>query len=119
MCGGVHAKKDKKDVEVYLCGVASAFGDTIVSITDIQMISGSDLLDKNGFLLARNQYAYQFKGYLENTENLPHRTCAILFAKKKSKLENQIRKLKEQYSGGSMKLKMVDSDKFKFVKFEQ
>lgn len=117
--GVVQAKKGKKEKEVYLCGVASAFGDTIISITDIQKLSGTELLDKNDFLFARNQYAYQFKGYLENTENLPYRTCAILFAKKKSKLEKRIQKLKAQYDGGSMKLRTIGSDKFKFVKFEE
>lgn len=116
LCTVVTAKS--KTQEVYMFGIAASFGDSIVYFTDIQIISGNEVLSKNGFLEARNQYAYQLKNYVENSENLPNRTCAIFFDKKKSKLEKKYIKLKNQYSKDkSVLYRNLDSGKFKFVKF--
>lgn len=122
LCHTAYAKGDKKEkVEkqtVYMFAVGAAFGDTIVSFTDIQMIEGENIVNK-GFLKARNMYSYQFKNYLENVENLPHRTCAIYFSQKKTKLEKKYAKLKARYEADKeLATRTVDSGKFQFQLFD-
>lgn len=122
LCTAAFAKGDeKKKVEkqtVYMFAVGAAFGDSIVSFTDIQIIEGEGLVNK-GFLKGRNMYSYQFKNYLENAENLPHRTCAIFFSQKKSKLEKQYAKLKARYENDKETVtRMVGSASFQFQLYD-
>lgn len=119
MCITTYAKgkEENKETEkqtIYMFGVGAAFGDTTVCFTNIQTIEGEGLVNK-GFLKARNMYSMQFKNYLENAENLPHRTCAIYFSTKKNKLEKKYSKLKARYMEDKDKAtRTIDSSKFSF-----
>lgn len=113
---GALAGEGKKQ-EVYMFGIAAAFGDSVVYFTDIQTIQGEKLV-KKGLLDARNQYSYQLKGYLENVMNLPHRTCAIYFSEKMPKLEKKYLKLCKKYQADpSVVFRILDAGKFRFQRF--
>lgn len=113
----LYAKGEKETSSVYMFGVAGAFGDSIICMTDIQQVEGAQI-GKNGFLVARNQYAYQLKGYLENVEGMPNRTCTIFFSPKKSKIEKKYLKIRNRYQKEkSTILKYVTPNQFKFTKF--
>lgn len=102
---------------IYMFGIAAAFGDSVVYFTDIQSIQGKELI-KKGFLNARNHYSYQLKGYLENVLNLPHRTCAIHFSEKKAKLEKKYLKLRKKYQADTtVVFRTLDQGQFQFEKF--
>ena len=99
--------------------VSIAFGDSITYFTDIQEISGYNLVNK-GFLYSRSIYSYDFKNYLENVENKPHRICSISFSEKKSKIEKIYTKLKNKYQNENRStLRLIDSDKFRFNIYEK
>lgn len=108
----------EKTDKVYIFGVGAAFGDSIVYFTDVQTLEGTNLLEK-GFLVGRNIYSYQLKGYLENNLRLPNRTCAIYFSEKKNKIEKTYAKLKAMYENDeSVKLYFTGYGAFKFEKMD-
>ncbi len=110
--------QQEKKTEVYLFGVATSFNDTLVHFTDIQAIEGATI-NKHGFLVARNQYAYQLKNYLENVMNLPDRTCAVFFHKNKSKLEKDYSKLRKKYvEKKNVKYESLPTTTFQFKTFK-
>ncbi|MBQ8866988.1 MAG: hypothetical protein IJ013_04620 [Bacteroidaceae bacterium] len=114
------AKGDKSaDTQtVYIFGVATAFGDSIMHFTEIQEIQGIGLV-KKGFLEGRSLYSYQLKGYLENAENLPNRTCTVFFSEKKSKLQKKYTKLKQRYQANKkLSCRTLDATTFSFEKYE-
>lgn len=118
--GTLLAKGDKsEDVQtVYIFGVATSFGDTIVHFTEIQEIRGVGLVNK-GFLAGRNLYSYQLKDYLENSKKMPNRTCAVFFSEKKSKLEKKCAKLKQRYqTNQKLSCRTLDAKTFSFEKYE-
>lgn len=109
-------KDNEKFEKVYIFGIGTAFGDSIVYFTDVQTLEGANLIDK-GFLIGRNLYSYQLKGYLENDLNLPHRTCAIYFSNKKKKIEKTYAKLKAKYENDeAVKLYFTGYGAFNFEK---
>ncbi|MDR0894508.1 MAG: hypothetical protein LBN06_04315 [Prevotellaceae bacterium] len=113
-------KKDKdKEQVVYAYGVATSFRDTVVYITEIQVLDSAKL-DKDGFLPQRNLYPYQLKNYLENKWRAADYTCTISFSKKKetltkdlNKLQNKLKKNKDNV------IIMIPSNDFKFTKPEE
>lgn len=109
---------EKKQSEVYLFGVATSFNDTLVHFTDIQPVEGA-AINKQGFLEARNQYAYQLKNYLENVMSLPNRTCAVFFHTNKSKLEKDYSKLRKKYvERKDLKYETLPTSNFQFKTFK-
>lgn len=106
----------KKEKPVYVFGMAASFNDSIIYYTDIQLMDGV-ILDKEGFLPQRNEYAYQLKNYIEYNLNKPNYTCMIYFSDNKAKLEKETVKVKGKYKKNSgMKLEAIEAPAFKFVK---
>lgn len=91
-------EKDKKkaDKPVYVYGLGASFKDSVVYITEVQQVD-SVVLDRNGFLPRRQNYAYQLKNYLQYELGKPDYTCAIYFSENKTKLEKDASKLRKQY----------------------
>lgn len=108
------AKKDKSD-GLYMVGVSASFTDSLVYFTDIQFVDSVSYTSE-GLLSERAQYSEQLDDYLEYQKGMKNRTCFIYFNEKKSKLEKNIKKMKEKYlKGGKSVLKEVGPD-FKFKK---
>ncbi len=63
---------------LYIYGVSQNLNDTIAYVSDITVITGSHLLEK-GYFLQRDQYADQFKDYVQQRFASPHQTTAVFF----------------------------------------
>ena len=106
-------KKKKKEQGVYLAGIAASFTDSVVYITNVQLVDSAGF-DDRGLLIGRVQYSLQLKDYLTETMNLEDRTCLMFFSKKKKKVEKSLTKLRQKYQkGGSLYLK--DLPEFRFT----
>lgn len=103
-----------KSKGVYVVGVSASFTDSLIYFTDVQFVDSIELKDK--MLPYRDQYSDQVKAYLEQVKGLKNRTCFIYFDKKKSKLEKDVKKMKEKYrKEGKSIVREMDSN-FKFSK---
>jgi hypothetical protein len=117
----LYAKRDKTQEEqtVYIFGMAVSFGDTLVHFTEVQELQGVGLVNK-GFLEARSNYSTQLKTYLENSKNLPYRTCTVFFSEKKSKLMKKYQKLMSKYQADkSVAIRPLEGQFFSFTKYEE
>lgn len=116
---GGEEKSTGDEQTIYIFGVSSSFSDTLVHITEIQEIKGVNLVNRNGFLISRSLYSYQLETYLENSLNLPNRTCTVCFSKKRSKLEKQYAKVKNRYAAmKNVAVRPLDATIFQFEKNE-
>ena len=109
-----HEKNDKTET-IYIFGIGSAFGDTIVSITPIIELKGIKLEKKTGFLPFRSVFSLQLKTYLEGTLGYTQQTCSVVFSDKKKKLQQKYAKVKKAYledSGNTINI--IDGEKFTF-----
>ena len=107
---------NKEHNKVYIFGVGSAFGDTIVHFTSIIELDNITLEKKTKFLPMRSIYSLQLKAYLEGTLGLNQQTCCVIFSTNKKKISKKYYKLKKEYleNSGST-LKIIGEDDFKFV----
>ena len=78
MATGSMQAKEIQVPKMYVFGFAASFTDTIVHFTDIQEIDTPWIDKKKGFLLNRDQYSVQLRSFLNNNQQLPHRTCVIM-----------------------------------------
>lgn len=116
-CSAFSFKKKYTGKPVYMVGVSASFSDSLVYFTDIQLVD-SVFLDKEGFLPQRQQYSYQLKSYMENSAGMTQRTCFVYFDVNKSKLEKNIKKLRDKYQKGGKNIIRQVSEDFKFTKAE-
>ncbi|WP_300726108.1 hypothetical protein [uncultured Bacteroides sp.] len=114
---GAKEPKDKNKYGVYIAGVSASFKDSLVFFTDIQYVD-SAAINKKGLLESRAQYSMQLNDFLEQQENLKHRTSMVFYNRKKKNLEKEVNKIRQKYQkGGKLVLKDVNSN-FKFKKAE-
>lgn len=86
--------------KMYVFGIAASFNDTIVHFTDIQEVDSAWIDKKTKFLAGRDTYSYQLRDYLEQKQQMPHRTCIVFYNKKRAKLEKKFLKMKRLYLPG-------------------
>lgn len=110
------AEKSSQD-KVYIFGVGSAFGDTIVHFTSIIEMDGIELEKKTNFLPFRSVYSLQLKAYLEGTLGYSKQTCSVIFSKSKKSISKKYYKLKKEYleESGS-EIRVIGENEFKFSK---
>ena len=77
--------KGAETEKIYMFGVGTAFGDTLVHFTSITEMEGIELTKKSKFLPLRSAYSLQLKAYLEGTLGLSQQTCCVIFSKSKKK----------------------------------
>ncbi len=109
-------KADKKTEKVYIFGIGSAFGDSIVHFTSIIELDGLELEKKTKFLPYRSVFSMQLKAYLEGRLGYMQQTCSIFFSDSKKKISKKYYKLKKAYldeSGSS--LKIISPEQFTFT----
>ena len=106
---------ENKKNGMYIVGVSASFTDSLIYFTDIQFVDSVNL-DKNKLLPMRSQYSDQLENYLEQVKGMKNRTCFIYFNEKKSKLEKNINKMKENYQKEGKSILRELGDEFKFTK---
>ena len=100
----------------YLFGFSASFADSTVYFPDIQKIDSTWVESKTDFLLGRDEYALQLKGYF-NSNKMPNRTCVVLFGKDLKTAEKKLKKLKETYTikaKGGYDVRYLTKADFKF-----
>ena len=106
---------ENKKNGMYIVGVSASFTDSLIYFTDIQFVDSVNV-DKNKLLPMRSQYSDQLDNYLEQVKGMKNRTCFIYFNEKKSKLEKNINKMKENYQKEGKSILRELGDEFKFTK---
>lgn len=99
LCSGLALQVNAKGKVAprYLFGFSASFADSTVYFTDIQKVDSTWIDSKTKFLLGREEYASQLKGYF-NSIKMPNRTCVVLFGKDLKKAEKKLKKLKDTYT---------------------
>lgn len=95
----------KKVTTVYLFGMAASFNDSIVHFTTVQQVDSAWMSKKSGFLLGREDYSYQLRQYLAESQAMPHRTTWLFFSTNKAKMEKKRAKMVQLYTIGKKKKK--------------
>ena len=95
---GSNASARKLPRQIYMFGVAASFTDTIVHFTDVQQVDSAWINQKNNFLLERQEYSYQLRDYLDQRQQMPHRTCIVFYAFKKKDIEKKYQKMMRLYT---------------------
>lgn len=111
------AAKIKPIDKMYMFGFSASFKDSIVYFTDIQAVDSAWIDTKTKFLQGRELYSEQLKNHLATNLNESNRTCIVMFAKKRSKLEKKYLKLKRLYTikaKGLYDVRYLNNDDFKF-----
>ena len=104
----VTAKKQSVQ-KIYIYGMAATFTDTIVYFTPIQEVDSAWVDTKTNFLQGRENYSYQLREYL-TSQQMPHRTCVVIYNQDRQKLEKEFLKMKRIYTTGKKKVKKKDKD---------
>ncbi len=117
----VSAKKNKTGkstiTRCYAFGVASSFLDSLMYITDVQILDSAEI-SKDGFLTYRSDYSYQLQDYMELKLQKEHYIPVIFFNEKKTKLEKQYQKLLQFYNKRNMNIQNLPAQDFTFHKPE-
>ncbi len=111
-CNSIQAQK--KQQPVYLMGFAASFNDSIVYLTDIQLMDSAYIEPKNKFLYARDSYSFQLKEYLEKN-GIKNPTCVTLFANSQKAIEKKYLKLNKRYTKGNhYQVNYLNQSQFRF-----
>lgn len=105
--------KPLKTNQVYMFGFSASFKDSVIYVTDIQIIPGAWIESKNKFLLLRDEYSRQMKDYLEEKLQQEKRVCVVFYYLKKKKAEKEFLKLMKKYKKG-YEVRYVNEKDFKF-----
>lgn len=93
----LHTYAKSKVTPCYVFGFSASFADSTVYFTDIQKLDSTWLDTKTKFLLGREEYSLQLKQYFNDMKK-PNRTCIVMFATDKKKIDKKYKKLKETYT---------------------
>ena len=105
---------------IHMFGFAASFNDTIVHFTNIQTVDGVWIDGKTNFLMGRQRYSSMLRDYL-NKNQMPHRTCLVIYDKSLKKLQKRYLKMRKLYLNTGKKAKnrnnVIDimEDDFKFT----
>lgn len=116
MCSAFTMKGSKG---VYIAGVSASFSDSLIFFTEVQLLDSVEL-SKDKMLPYRSEYSRQLDDYLEKIKGLENRTSFVYFGTDKSKLEKNLKKMKNKYdeSGKSIIRELGSEFKFTKPKFE-
>lgn len=105
--------REKEVDKVYMFGFAASFNDSTVYFTDIQEVRGAYAAKKTKFLVNRDEYSYQLKGYLQEQGN-QYPTCITCYSYDRKDVEKKYAKLKKKYADNKARYIIVDLDSTKF-----
>lgn len=110
--------KGYKIAKVYMFGFAASFNDSTVYFTDIQSLDVYIEDSRPHFLVNRDDYAYQMKNYLQNSNDSKHPTCVIMFAKTEKEAMKKYIKMQAKYTTkakGRYLVNSINSTQFRFT----
>ena len=105
--------------KMYMFGFAASFNDTIVHFTNIQEVDSVWIDSKTKFLAGREAYSSQLQQYLNN-QQMPNRTCVVIYSPTREKAEKKYIKLRRLYISPKKnqpqqyEVRYIEDDKFRF-----
>ncbi len=119
LCGTLAASAKVYCTPIYIFGLSASFNDSVVYITNVQVVDSAWLDEKTDFLISRNEYSSQLKNYF-TSKGQPNRTCIVSFAEKEKDILKKYAKMKERYMPNKKKVKnfdlrTLDEDDFQFT----
>lgn len=114
----IHAQGKERCTPIYIFGTSASFNDSVIYITEIQIIDSAWIEEKTGFLVRRADYSNQLKNHLIN-RGLPSRTCFVTYATKEKDILKKHAKLRKKFNGTkkhpkNYDIRMIDEEEFKF-----
>lgn len=104
----------KKPTKVYMFGFATSFNDSIVHLSNLQVVDSAWVDSKTHFLFSRENYSYQLRDYLKG-KGMSHPTVVTMFGEKKSEVEKQYSKLRKRFlEKNHYQLEYIADDEFHF-----
>ncbi len=116
LAGPANAKSQKvKQKQLYMIGVAVSHLDSLVFISDLQLVKDVTVEKKTKFLMDRQLYSLQLKKHLEAEYQGGPYVCSVFFGTKLKKMERRYLSLHKRYSkGGELRIVLVDQSRFRF-----
>ena len=114
--GTAEAKKHRvKQKQIYMIGIAMSHIDSVVFITDLQLVDSITIEKKTKFLMDRQLYSFQFQRYLEQTYECAPYVPAVFFGTSRKKMERRYLSLHKRYTQGrQLRVILVDQSQFRF-----
>lgn len=109
--------KPKKVVQkpVYMIGVSFSLVDSMVFITDMQLVDSITIEKKTKFLVDRQLYSFQFQRYLEGTYKGGPYVPSVFFSPSRKKMERKYLSLHKRYvQSKDLRMILVDISQFRF-----
>ena len=109
--------KPKKVVQkpVYMIGVSFSLVDSMVFITDMQLVDSITIEKKTKFLVDRQLYSFQFQRYLEGAYKGGPYVPSVFFSPSRKKMERKYLSLHKRYvQSKDMRMILVDISQFRF-----
>ena len=118
MACALQANADNKKDNIYAFGFSASFNDSTVYFTEIQLMEGTWVDSKTGFLYSRDNCSYQLREALK-TLGLRNPTCVTVYAKTRKDVEKKYFAMKKRYTAnGRYNVKYLTAHDFSFEPIE-
>ncbi|MBR6980329.1 MAG: hypothetical protein IKH88_10930 [Prevotella sp.] len=114
----MHVQGKDRCTPIYIFGFSASFIDSVVYITEIQIIDSAWVQDKTGFLVKRSNYTNQLNTYLSQ-QGMSSRVCYVAYATKAKDILKKKNKLLKKLEGSkkhpkNFDIRLIDELEFKF-----
>ncbi len=111
----VRAEQKPKSDRVYMFGVSASFTDSVVYITDLQVVDTAYFLPRSGYLAERTLYSSQLQLFLEEQCGQTNQTGTVFYHRKRKKLERIYLSVKKKYAKDkAVVVQPLGTDRFRF-----
>ena len=111
-CAFAQKAKIKQDVNIF--GVAISVTDSVVIMTDLQLLENVEMEKKTKFLSDREEYSRQLSDYIKKSGE-GRMVTLVSYNLKKDKLEKRYLKIKQRYIKDGYVVKYITRDSFVFA----
>ena len=114
----MHVQGKDRCTPIYIFGFSASFIDSVVYITEIQIIDSAWVESKTDFLVKRANYTNQLNNYLAR-KGMSTRTCFVTYATSEKDILKKMAKLRKKLNGSKkhpkhFDIRLIDEDEFKF-----
>lgn len=112
------ANAAQKKTPLFVYGFATSFNDSTVYFTEIQLMDGTWVDSKTGFLYSRENYSYQLRESLK-ARGLKNPTCVTVYGKTRKDVEKKYSSMKKRYAAnGRYNVQYLTANDFSFEPIE-
>ncbi|MBO4822744.1 MAG: hypothetical protein J5548_14915 [Prevotella sp.] len=114
----MHVQGKERCTPIYIFGTSASFIDSVVYITEIQIVDSAWVADKTGFLVKRGNYSSQLSNYLAQ-QGMTSRTCFVTYATNEKDILKKMAKMRKKLNGSKkhpkhFDIRLIDEEEFKF-----